>query len=175
MAEDFFDTGEEDGEPDGGADNHGEDSGADEHKATALVDEGGEGGGGTALAEDTAEDIHTNGGEPKLANGIPAIGGGGGEDEEDKTKGVVGHILASGHEGGAGEEVGIPEGEFPLVPTLADKFFPGVVFEEEVAEEVVVGWGGGGISGGPRGPLGEVIGGDHGTAVKQNGSIKDEG
>lgn len=47
-------------------------------------------------------------------------------------------MLAGCQEGQAGEQVRVPEGDLPVVEGLDDEAFPGIVFQNEVAEQLVV-------------------------------------
>ena len=50
-------------------------------------------------------------------------------------------MLSPGQEGHPREEVRVPEGDFPVAKGLAQEGLPGVVLQDEVGEQVVVGDG----------------------------------
>ena len=69
----------------------------------------------------------------------PAVGGGQRQDVVDDAKWVERGVLACGQEGDAGEEIGVPQGQFPILDRLQDQPLPGVVLEDEVAHQTVLG------------------------------------
>ena len=47
-------------------------------------------------------------------------------------------MLASSQERQAGEQVRVPERDLPIVDGLDDKAFPDIVFQNEIAEQLIV-------------------------------------
>ncbi len=76
-------------------------------------------------------------------------------------------MLAGCQEGGSGEDGAVPEGDFSVLDALPNKAFPGVILEDHIAQQGIV--GNFGVHFGARFrpglPLVEVVGRNHGFAA----------
>ena len=169
-----FQAAEQEGQPHRRPDDHGKDGGAHQHEAAALEHQPAEKGAAASLPQHAAQEIGGQSSQPQLQHGVPAVGAGQRQEEKDNAKRVVGSVLAGGQEGHAGEQVGIPERNGALSQALLNEIFPGVVLQDEVAEEVVLRVFDAQFGGvvGPGLPLEEVICRQHRFAANGDATIE---
>ncbi len=171
-----FDHRQKQRQPGHGGDDHGEDHPHHEEGAEGVGD-GRHERPEAAYADGAGKDVHEEAGQEELEDGEIAVGAGDGHDVEEDAEGIEGGVLAGGQEGHAGEDIGIPEGELAGLDALHDEALPGVVLQDEVAEELVVGHGDAELVGeGAPGLEGEeVVGGQQRLAAEDDRPEEEEG
>ncbi len=85
-------------------------------------------------------------------------------------------MLAVGQEGSPGKQVRVPQGNFTAGGAGEHKLLPGIVLDDEVADEGVMGNGGGELvgRGSPRRPLEKVVGRQHGARAERDPGIEQQ-
>ena len=160
FADDDLDAGKERRQPGRGGDHHREDD-ADHEEAAEHVGDAADQCRWPRQAQDACEGVEAEAGQGDLQRAEPAVGDLEGQDPEEDAEGIEGRVLGVSEKRHAGEKVGIPERELARLQAGPHEAFPGVVLQDEIAEQLVVGRLDPQLGGeaAPRLPGVEVVGG----------------
>ncbi len=175
--DDAVDAAQQQRQPDDGGDDHREDGGADDQELRPLIDQPGHRRPAAPQAQDAAEGVHTQPGQPHLAEGEPAEGLGQRQDEKEDAERVEHGVLPVGQEGRAGEEVRVPQRNLAAAQAVERELLPGGVLDGQVGDEGVVGRQGVelGRRGGPRRPLEKHVGRNHRASAERHRGVEQQG
>ena len=132
-----FDCRQEERQPGGGGDDHGEDD-AYNHEATELKGDTAEESGHRPQLQYAAEQIGVDPGDGQLDRGEPPECYLDRKEVEECAQGVGDTGLAGGEEGGTGKQLRVPERNLILLKCSTHMQFPDCIFEDQVAQQLVM-------------------------------------
>ncbi len=125
-------------QPDCPGNDHGEDY-ADDKKGAQRVGQAAHQGAQPGNPQRPQKYIHAQTGQPQLRHGEPTVSFIERQNIKKQAKWIEGRVLSIGQKGLAGEDIGIPQGQLPGGDGLADEFFPDVIFQNQIRQELILG------------------------------------